>query len=141
MPNAQLQKGFASDALGDAVSVPNAGPARTSMSGVAAIDHPFKTNFSARVNVVKVSFVFMMVRMQWLKSRLRRSGKRKGSVYGTVFMAASFTQRKPLPRVSTTLKADAKCASLFVVRRIALVEREAGEVFGGVILRLRTAAE
>jgi hypothetical protein len=60
--NAQLQKGFESDALGAAVSVPNAGPARTSMSGVAAIDHPFKTNFSARVNVVKVSFVFMMVR-------------------------------------------------------------------------------
>ena len=39
------------------------------------------------------------------------------------------------------IKADAKCVSLFVVRRIALVEREAAEVFGGVILRLRTAAE
>ena len=43
-PNAQLQKGFASDALGDAVSVPNAGPARTSMSGVAAIDHKSLTD-------------------------------------------------------------------------------------------------
>ena len=42
--NAQLQKGFASDALGDAVSVPNAGPARTSMSGVAAIDHKSLTD-------------------------------------------------------------------------------------------------
>ena len=39
------------------------------------------------------------------------------------------------------IKADAKCVSLFVVRRIALVEREAAEVFGEVILRLRTAAE
>src|SRR5438552_8876328 len=44
MPNAQLQKGFASDALGDAVSVPNAGPARTSMGGVAAIDHKSLTD-------------------------------------------------------------------------------------------------
>ena len=44
MSNAQLQKGFASDALGDAVSVPNAGPARTSMSGVAAIDHKSLTD-------------------------------------------------------------------------------------------------
>ena len=43
-PNAHLQKGFASDALGDAVSVPNAGPARTSMSGVAAIDHKSLTD-------------------------------------------------------------------------------------------------
>jgi hypothetical protein len=44
MSNAQLQKGFASDALGDTVSVPNAGPARTSMSGVAAIDHKSLTD-------------------------------------------------------------------------------------------------
>ena len=44
MPNAQLQKDFASDALGDAVSVPNAGPAPTSMSGVAAIDHKSLTD-------------------------------------------------------------------------------------------------
>jgi hypothetical protein len=44
MPNAQLQKGFASDALGDAVSVPNAGPARTSMGGVAPIDHKSLTD-------------------------------------------------------------------------------------------------
>ena len=42
--NAQLQKGFGSDALGDAVSVPNAVPARTSMSGVAAIDHKSLTD-------------------------------------------------------------------------------------------------
>ena len=44
MPDAQLQKGFASDALGNADSVPNAGPARTSMSGVAAIDHKSLTD-------------------------------------------------------------------------------------------------
>ena len=44
MPDAQLQKGFASDALGNADSVPNAGPARTSMSGVTAIDHKSLTD-------------------------------------------------------------------------------------------------
>ena len=67
--------------------------------------------------------------------------KKKGQrlwdrLHGRIFHAAeTFAAR------IDDIKADAKCVSLFVVRRIALVEREAGEVFGGVILRLRTAAE
>jgi len=39
-----MQKDFASDVFADAVSVPNAGPARTSMGGVAAIDHKSLTD-------------------------------------------------------------------------------------------------